>query len=322
MNYNWAIVGTGAIAEDMAAAFANSNRNIYAVYNRTFEKAENFAGRHKVKKIYYDYDCLLADENINIIYIATPHNLHAELIFKALNKGKHVLCEKSITVNIGQLLKLKKLAEEKNLILAEAMTIYNMPIYNDILNLCRKKAGDPKMIQLQFAINKPFDASNRFYNSQLAGGALLDFGVYALSFIRLFCSDCPQLLSTQAVMTKSGVDDYSVTLLKDGNLLAEMSLSLSSFFPQTTRVICERGYIDFQNFIRGNQMTIIYPNMEKETICIGDVSKALEYEIVNMEKSIKEGKNSMKLDFSCEVMHIMTQMRKKWGLWYDFEDKF
>ena len=129
---NWAVLGCGNIANDFAREMNKMGGKVYSVANRTYEKAVAFAEKYNIGKIYANIDDIFIDDNVHVVYIATPHNKHIEYIIKALENGKHVLCEKAITLNSNELNKAVELANEKNLILAEAMTIYNMPLYTEL----------------------------------------------------------------------------------------------------------------------------------------------------------------------------------------------
>src|SRR5471030_1458508 len=120
---NWAILGTGTIASEFAKAISEVNGSIYAVGARSLEKAEKFSSNYKVQKVYGNYAEMLKDDEIDVVYIATPHSNHYEHIMDSLKNNKHVLCEKSITVNSNQLNEIVNLAKEKNLVVLEAMTI-------------------------------------------------------------------------------------------------------------------------------------------------------------------------------------------------------
>jgi len=126
---NWAVLGTGVIANEMAQALVKMNKRLYAVANRTHQKALDFAERYGVQKVYDQIDEVFEDEAVDIIYITSPHNTHYEFMKKALEHGKHILVEKSITLNSRELDEMIALAAEKKLVLAEAMTIWHMPIY-------------------------------------------------------------------------------------------------------------------------------------------------------------------------------------------------
>ena len=112
----WGILGCGTIANEMAATFQKMGHEIYGVANRTPEKAEKFVDKYGVKHVFETYEEMLADENIDIIYVATPHSMHYENMKQAVNAGKHILCEKAITVNVAQLEEVLELAEEKGVV--------------------------------------------------------------------------------------------------------------------------------------------------------------------------------------------------------------
>ena len=124
----WGILGCGTIAHEMAETFVKMGHEIYGVSNRTLEKAEQFAEKYGVKHVFKTYEEMLADENIDIIYIATPHSRHYENMKAAIKAGKHILCEKAITVNAQQLEEVLELAKEHNVVVREAMTISHMPL--------------------------------------------------------------------------------------------------------------------------------------------------------------------------------------------------
>ena len=125
----WAVIGCGVIANEMADALARVGRHIDGVANRTLEKAQAFASRHDVPRVYTSYQELYDDPSIDAVYITTPHNTHAEYIRGALNAGKHVLCEKAITLNTEELDEGMALARERGLVLMDACTILHMPLY-------------------------------------------------------------------------------------------------------------------------------------------------------------------------------------------------
>ena len=131
-NYNWATLGCGVIANEFAQAMQAHGRTLYGVANRTHSKAVDFAKKYGVIKVYDQIEDIFQDPKVDIIYISTPHNTHIEYLKEALKAGKHVLCEKSITLNAAELAQAKQLAAENNVVLAEAMTLYHMPIYKEL----------------------------------------------------------------------------------------------------------------------------------------------------------------------------------------------
>ncbi|ABR32946.1 MULTISPECIES: Gfo/Idh/MocA family protein [Clostridium] len=318
---NWAVLGPGTIAADFAKAINEVNGKIYAVGSRNIEKARDFANKYNIEKAYGDYDEMLKDDNIDVVYIATPHCNHYEYIIKSLNNNKNVFCEKAITVNGKQLKEIVELANEKKLIVAEAMTIYHMPLYKKLRKIVDDgKLGKIKMIQVNFGSLKEYDVTNRFFSPDLAGGALLDIGTYALSFTRYFLSSQPEEILTTVKKFETGVDEQSGIILKNSDdEMAVISLTMRAKQPKRGIVCGELGYITVENFPRADKATITYPDGSVEIIEEGHGSKALEYEIecVNSMVMSKTGNDTLRL--SVDVMDIMDEVRKQWNLSYTFE---
>ena len=165
MQYKWATLGTGVIANELVQALQAMGGNLYSVANRTYDKGVEFAQKYGIEKVYQEIDDVFEDPEVDIIYISTPHNTHINYLRKALKAGKHVLCEKSITLNSEELAEAIQLAEENQVILAEAMTIFHMPIYRQLSEVVASgKLGDLKMIQMNFGSYKEYDMTNRFFN--------------------------------------------------------------------------------------------------------------------------------------------------------------
>ena len=183
-NYNWAVLGAGVIANETAAAMQKNGRNLFAVGNRTHGKAVAFAEKYNIGKVYDSYDEMFTDPDVDIIYITTPHNTHYGFMKKAILNKKHILVEKSITLNSDELGELISLADENNVVIGEAMTVYHMPIYKKLNEILKSGTlGRVNLITMNFGSFKEYDMKNRFFNRSLAGGAMLDIGVYALSVI-------------------------------------------------------------------------------------------------------------------------------------------
>ena len=248
----WAVLGTGVIANEMAAALAKGGRNIYAVGNRTHSKAVAFAEKYGIEKVYDDFEEMFTDPDVDVIYITTPHNTHLPFMEKALRGGKHVLAEKSITLNSAELERVRALAKEKKLILAEAMTIYHMPLYRKLREiLASGRLGKVNLITMNFGSFKEYDMQNRFFNRNLAGGAMLDIGVYALSFVRWFMESKPDVVLSQYNPAPTGVDESSVFVLKNAEAqMATVALSLHSKQPKRGMISCEKGYIEIMEYPR------------------------------------------------------------------------
>ncbi|EHR1329522.1 MAG: Gfo/Idh/MocA family oxidoreductase [Clostridium perfringens] len=317
----WGILGPGSIARDFAQALNRVNGEVYAVASRNKERAEKFARENNVKKAYGSYDEIIKDKDIDVVYIATPHSNHYEYIIKSLNNNKHVLCEKAITVNERELEEALKIAREKNLVLEEAMTLFHMPLYEKVINKINKEdLGKVNMVQVSFGSFKEYDENNRFFNLDLAGGALLDIGTYALSFARYFLSSMPEEILSTVKKAKTGVDEESGIILKTKeDEIATISLAFRSKMPKRGIVSCDNGFITIDNFPRANKATINYLDGAVEVIECGEEEKALDYEVIFMEERIKENKESNSIDLTYDVTKIMNKVRKDWGIVYPFE---
>ncbi|AQW23823.1 Gfo/Idh/MocA family protein [Clostridium perfringens] len=317
----WGILGPGNIARDFAQALNRVNGEVYAVASRNKERAEKFARENNVKKAYGSYDEIIKDKDIDVVYIATPHSNHYEYIIKSLNNNKHVLCEKAITVNERELEEVLKIARENNLVLEEAMTLFHMPLYEKVIKkINNEDLGKVNMVQVSFGSFKEYDENNRFFNLDLAGGALLDIGTYALSFARYFLSSMPEEILSTVKKAKTGVDEESGIILKTKeDEIATISLAFRSKMPKRGIVSCDNGFITIDNFPRANKATINYLDGTVEVIECGEEEKALDYEVIFMEEKINENKESNSIELTYDVTKIMNKVRKDWGIVYPFE---
>ncbi len=320
--FNWAILGCGNIANDFARDVTGQGGNIYSVANRTYEKAVGFAEKYNIEKVYENIDDLFVDKNVDIVYIATPHNKHIEYILKALENGKHVLCEKAITLNSQELNQAVKLANEKNLILAEAMTIYNMPLYIELEKIIKSgELGEFRLAQVNFGSFKEYDMTNRFFNMDLAGGALLDIGVYALSLVRMFMDTKNAQIHSQVKFAETGADEQSSIIIEnEKEQMASVTLSLHAKQPKRATICYDNAYIEIFEYPRADKATITYTDDgHTQEIIAGKLENALCCELQNMENAVETGKNIMRLDYTIDVMNIMTKLRNDWNMKYPEE---
>lgn len=319
--YNWAVLGTGVIANETAAAMAKNGRRLYAVGNRTHEKAVAFAEKYGIEKVYDDFNDMFTDPDIDIIYITTPHNTHIDFMKKAIENKKHILVEKSITLNSDELSEAVKLAKKNGVVIGEAMTIYHMPIFKEVKKILDTgELGRVNLITANFGSFKPYDMSNRFFNRNLAGGAMLDIGVYALSFVRYFFDSSPNNTLSQVKYAPTGVDEQSgLLLMNDEGQTASVMLSLHSKQPKRAMISCERGYIEIMEYPRAWEAKITDAKSgESRLVKAGKNEDALWYEIEDMEKSVS-GEDCMHLDYTEDVMYLMTSFRQEWNMKYPEE---
>ncbi|PWG64437.1 Gfo/Idh/MocA family protein [Bifidobacterium callitrichidarum] len=321
---NWATLGCGVIANQLEQALEGEGRKLYSVANRTHAKGVAFAEKYGIGKVYDNIDDVFADPDVDVIYISTPHNTHIEFLRKALTAGKHVLCEKSITLNSEELNEAVALAAANAVVLGEAMTLYHMPLYRKLNEIIASgKLGDLKLIQMNFGSYKEYDMTNRFFNRELAGGAMLDIGVYALSFVRWFMSSTPDQILSQVKRAPSGVDEQAGILLTnpDGQM-ATVTLSLHAKQPKRGLLSFDKGFVEIYDYPRGERATITYvEDGHTEVVETGETAKALAYEVADMEAAIAGDRSVMHLDYTRDVMDMMTLIRRaQWGMTYPEEE--
>ena len=298
-NLNWAVLGTGVIANEMAQTLQKMGKKLYAVGNRTHAKAVAFAEKYGIEMVYDCIDDMFLDENVDIIYITSPHNTHFQFMEKALTHGKHILVEKSITLNSTELERMAALADANHLIMAEAMTIWHMPLY------------------------KEYNMQNRFFNMNLAGGAMLDIGVYALSIVRSFMEETPTNILSQWKPSPTGSDEQATVLLQNSlGQMATVALSMHSKQPKRAMISCEKGYIEIMEYPRADKAVIVDAETGARTeVAAGSTADALYYEMLDMEHAVQtRDASAMCLGYSRDVMDIMTRLRKEWGMKYPGEE--
>ena len=301
----------------MAKVMFQRGKSFCGVYSRTNERAAAFAKKYGISKVYSCADELFADESIDIVYIATPHNHHIEYILKAAQSKKHILCEKAITLNSAELASAMKACEENGVVLAEAQTIYHMPVFDLVFEYVKNGSlGKLKMLDVNFGTIKEYDTTNRFFSPELAGGTMLDIGVYALSFVRRFLSENASIVKSVCHLAPTGVDEQAIMLLANSkNEMASVNLSFKAKLPRVAIASFENGMVEFDNFNRSTYARLTLYDVREPIDIKSDPSVSpLLYEIEDMEKAVSGGENNMKLDFTADVMDIMTKARNEWGV--------
>ena len=316
-----AILGAGSIARAMSATIREMEEvTSYAVASRDYEKAETFAKEFGFVKAYGSYEEMLSDPSVDLVYVATPHSHHYEHVKLCLNHGKHVLCEKSFAINAKQAEEMFALAAEKKLLLSEAIWTRYMPLRKTLDDIIASGViGKVSMLtaNLGYVINH----IPRIVDPSLAGGALLDVGVYPINFaIMAFGNDIERITST-AVLTDKGVDaQNSITLVyKDG----KMAVLNSTMLSQTDRqgiISGSKGFIVAEN-INNCERLRVYDLDRNEMVC-HEAPKQItgyEYEVRACIKAIQEGKlecAEMPHVETLNILHIMDSLRKEWGIVY------
>lgn len=312
----WGIIGLGGIARDFAEVFPIENAELIAVGSRTMQKATDFAEEYQVKKAYGDYHLLIRDPDVDAVYIATPNHRHGKDILECLKNGKHVFCEKSITLTSKELHEARRLAEENNLWLAEAMTIYHMPLYGAIHRYINDfDLGSIRLVQASYGAYQDHDPEKRWFNKALGGGALFDIGVYPLAFVRQFLATSPMEIQSFVNLYETGVDEEALIQLKNGEgQMGNVSISFRANMPQQGWIICDNGYITVPGYSRADKATVTYSDGRTDTIEAGKRELAFQYEVEHFSEMVLTGKDLSFLPHTQDVTDWMDQLSRQWGM--------
>ncbi len=321
---NWAVIGCGVIANQMAASLALAGRRLAGVVNRTRDKAVAFAEKYGVERVYDSCEELYADPSIDAIYITTPHNTHIRYLRDALAAGKHVLCEKSITLNSAELDEARAIADAHGVVLMDATTILHMPLYQELLR--RASAGEfgrMNLAQLNFGSYKEYgDLTNRVYHPTLAGGAMRDIGGYARSRMRLCMASQPNEVVSLGNLCETGVDVAGgVVCRNEQGQLGVVSLTLHSKQPKRAVISFDKCYVEVTEYPRADTAAIVWTaDGRRETVTAGEEAYALCYEMADLEAAVAgdESRRAL-LGYAADVMELMTRLRAEWGVVYPEE---
>jgi len=322
----WGLIATGEIAKNMVQALHQSDgARVVAVASRTQARAETFGQQWNIPSRYGSYEELVEDPDIDVVYIATPHNLHYENMKMCLQAGKHVLCEKAFTLNARQAEECIAIAREKQLFLMEAMWMRFFPAMRQVREwLANRVLGEVRLVQADFCFNLPFDPNHRLYNPDLAGGALLDLGVYPLSFATMVLG-FPQGIASHAHIGETGVDELDTILLNyENGASANLSCSMRVYKPREAFIIGTKGYIKVHNiFFRPDRLTLHPSGQEPQVFDFPMDGNGYVYEIEEVHQCLRAGKTEshlMPLDDSLRLMALMDELRSAWKLVYPDEE--
>lgn len=322
---NVAIIGTGKIANTYVKVFKNADKiNVYAVASRSLDKAQEFAAKYEIEKAYGTYEEVLNDENVNLVYIATPHTLHYEMSKMFLEGGKNVLCEKPVTLNSKEAAELFKLAKEKNLFFSEAMWTRFLPVIKTVKDVLDSgRIGNIKFATASTAFNAT--KNERMTDPALAGGMLLDCGIYVITSIFLLIGEQYKDFSTSCVLSEKGVDLRSITTLTyENDVTATMFMSMDSHFENKIKISGDKGYMEIEVPYNWHNIKIYSPMNEllEEIQPPEQSSWGREYIVDAVADAIINGRTYCE-EASPEkilaVMKLMDDMRSKWGLKYPSE---
>jgi predicted dehydrogenase len=320
--YNWGIIGPGKIARKFAAGLqVLPNAKLHAVASRDYLRAEVFGKDFHVEKIYGTYTELAMDADIDIIYIATPHSQHYENTLLCLSYGKHVLCEKAFTTNSKELIELLGIARDKKLFLMEALWTRFLPSFEKMLEIVKSgQLGEIKMIHADFGFPAVYNMNSRLFNPALAGGTLLDIGIYPL-FLSLILLGRPEEMNVLACIGETGVDESLAMNFRHSN--GAISVLSSTFLARTNTVADIYGTLGSismkSRWFALTSLILRMEGMPDEEIMFEFTGNGMNYEAAEVMECLDSGlfeSPKMSLDFSLMLMELMDKIRAKAGVSY------
>lgn len=321
----WGILGTGRIGHEFAAGLRDTpDAEILAVGSRSEDSARAFADRFDVPRHYQGYQELAADPDVDVIYVATPHPFHEENVTLCLEAGKHVLCEKPMTINAAQTESLITLAEDRGLFLMEGMWTRFYPLMERVRELLSSGTiGEARLLDVDFGFRAPFDPSHRLFDPELGGGALLDVGVYCVSLSSMIFG-APVRISGLAHLGETGVDEQSAAILEHaGGRISTISVAIRTATPQEAVISGTEGRIKVHSeWWRPHALTLSRSGEEDEVIAAPYTGNGFPHEAAEVMDCIRSGTNEsdvMPLRETLQIARTMNELRRQWGLVYPGE---
>ncbi|GAB1422345.1 Gfo/Idh/MocA family oxidoreductase [Anaerolineales bacterium] len=321
----WGILSTGNIATRFVSDLLEvEDAEVTAVASRSQDTADLFGNQFGIRKRYGRYEDLIADESIDVIYIGTPHPFHKENALACLRAGKAVLCEKPIALNFNDAIEMRNAAFENQVFFMEAMWSRFIPATEKVLEIINEGLlGEIRLLRADFGYNAEFNPASRIYSPDLAGGALLDVGIYPITLAHLILG-MPETILSQVTKAETGVDAANSMIFQYEN--GAMAMLYSAINTHTTvdaEIMGSRGLIRIhRRWHHSQRLTLVIDGEKRETIEIPYAGNGYRYEAMEVNRCLREGKlESPKrpIRASLEVLKIMDQLRQSWGLVYPQE---
>jgi predicted dehydrogenase len=321
----WGIIGTGIIAAKFATGLAFlRDARLVAVGSRTQAAADKFARKFKVAHAHDSYEALVADREVDVFYVATPHTFHAANTVMALEAGKPVLCEKPFTINAGEAEGVIQKAREKKLLLMEAMwTRFLPPIVKLRQLLAKGTVGEVRMLEADFGFRAP-KREGRLFDPALGGGALLDVGVYPIALASMLFGP-PSRISGMAELGPTGVDEYAAAVLgHPRGQLAVISTALQANTFHEASIVGTKGRIKLhEGWWMGSNLTVIRDGRRgAKLVKVPFKGNGYQFQAIEFMNCLRKGRTEsavMPLDETLSIMKTMDKLRAQWGLRYPME---
>ena len=319
------IIGAGWIAEKAAITLNGlTDCEAYAIASRSKEKADAFAEKWKMRKAYGSYSELIADPSVDLVYVATPHSHHYDVTREALMAGKPCLVEKAFMANYRQAKEIVTLARERKVFLAEAIWTRYQPVVAMMRELIGSRIGTPKL--LTATLGYSMGDKPRIMRADLCGGALLDLGVYALNFVRMFFDADILRITSQCVKSQTGMDlTNAMTLTLSNGVLCNLQSSAACVGDNIGVIAGTDSNLIIDNINNPQKITVNGPDRTYiETIPVPQQITGYEYQFVACRQALIDGllePKEMPLEETLYIMQLMDSLRKDWDVRYPMDEE-
>lgn len=318
--YNWAILGCGRIARK----FSNDlkllpNARLYAAASRDYANAETFAGELGFQKAYGSYEAMLADPEVDVVYVATPHSHHHEHVMMCLRAGKAVLNEKAFALTLREAREMVQTARDSGIFLMEAFWTRFQPSFLKTLEILQSgELGSLKIVRSDFAFRAIKDPEKRLYNVSLGGGSLLDIGIYPV-FAALSVLGVPKRIKALASFAETGIEESIAMVFQyPGGELASLYSSFATNSFVTTEYNCEKGSIFLaRRWMAPTSVTVWHEGGREESFTFQEPGNGYQYEAKHVMECLDAGKTEsemMPLDFTLKMMETLDRIRMETGI--------
>jgi len=319
----WGIAGPGIIANKFAQCIKNVDcAELTSVASRSLDKAKEFAQKYDIPNAFGSYEDMAKSDKIDAVYISTLHPFHRSCAELFLNAGKHVLCEKPLCVNAYQAKKLSECAKKNKLFLMEGMWTRFLPAIKEAQRIVESgMIGEVREITADFCYSCAYDEDPKLYENHLAGGSLLDVGVYGLHFASLFLDSEAESVHAASQIERN-VDGHTRALMQYKNgAVVTISSAINLYKPEDAYIYGTKGYIRIPLFY-GAQELFIHVNGKTEHIKKPSIGEGFEEEIYEACECIRCGKlesDTLPLSETIRIIELMDEIRRQTGVKYPLE---
>ncbi len=319
------ILGAGRIAARLVTDQHLAEGAVFTcVASRDLSRAQAFADKWHIPHALDSYEALVAREDVDVVYIATPNPMHCEQAMLAMRAGKHVLCEKPVALNEAELLRMLTCAKQNNVFFMEAMWTRFFPATLQAKQLIADGAiGAVQGMHAQFCFSKPFDPAERQFDLQLGGGALLDVGCYPICFAMDMIGSAPEQVTGVAALGPTGVDEQNTMALRfPGGIVADLSSGVRAARPEVAEIYGSEGMLTVPLFHFATQVLLTKGGKTEVVFDQPYEPEGFRYQVMHVAQCVREGlKESPRMTHADSIacMRVMDELRRQWGLKYPME---